>query len=93
MADVKFTVEGKGKNLKKTAKEADDLGKATERAGKGFDGAGKAQDRYHRGAKGAAGATSNSTKALSSVIVQVCFVRNTFIASVISSANVSTLSV
>ena len=65
MADVKFTVEGKGKNLKKTAKEADDLGKATERAGKGFDGAGKAQDRYHRGAKGAAGATSNSTKAFS----------------------------
>jgi hypothetical protein len=62
---VIFTVEGKGKNLKKTSKEVNDLGRGAERAGKGLDGAGKAQDRYHRGAKGAAGATSNSTKAFS----------------------------
>ena len=40
-SNVIFTVEGKGKNLKKTSKEVNDLGRGAERAGKGLDGAGK----------------------------------------------------
>jgi len=61
-SNVIFTVEGKGKNLKKTSKEVNDLGRGAERAGKGLDSASKAQDKYHRGAKGVAGVSSNSTK-------------------------------
>ena len=62
---VKFTVEGKGKNLKKTAKEAAKVGEAANRAGEGLDKADKAGGRYHRTQKGVAGATANSTKAFS----------------------------
>ena len=62
---VKFTVEGKGKNLKKTAKEAKAVGDGAEHAAQGMDRADKAGGKFHRTQKGVAGATSNSTKAFS----------------------------
>ena len=63
MADkVTFTVEGKGKNLKKTAKDAKAVGDGAEHAGQGLDKASKAGDRFHKSQKGVAGVSSNSTK-------------------------------
>ena len=47
-SNVKFTVEGKGKNLKKTSKEANDLAKGTERAGKGMQNPVKTCSRRER---------------------------------------------
>ena len=61
-SNVKFTVEGKGKNLKKTAKDAKSVGDSAEHAQKGLDKAAKAGDKYHKAQKGVAGASSNSTK-------------------------------
>ena len=59
---VKFTVEGKGKNLKKTAKEAKAVGDGAEHAQQGLDKASKSGDKFHKSQKGVAGVSSNSTK-------------------------------
>ena len=46
--DVVFTVEGKGKNLKKTAKDAGDIGKNVDASNAALDRAGGKQDAYNR---------------------------------------------
>ena len=50
--DVVFTVEGKGKNLKKTAGEAGNIGKNVDKSNEALDRAGKKQDAYNRREKG-----------------------------------------
>ena len=61
-SNVKFTVEGKGKNLKKTSKEANDLAKGTERAGKGMQNLGNMSNTTRKNLNGVAGTSSNVTK-------------------------------
>lgn len=61
-SNVKFTVEGKGKNLKKTSKEANDLAKGTERAGRGMQNLGNMSNTTRKNLNGVAGTSSNVTK-------------------------------
>ena len=65
MADVKFTVEGKGKNLKKTAQEAGDIGKNVDKSNAALDRAGGKQDAYNRREKGIYQTNLSSGKAYS----------------------------
>ncbi len=65
MADVKFTVEGKGKNLKKTAQEAGDIGKNVDASNAALDRAGGKQDAYNRREKGIFQTNLSSGKAYS----------------------------
>ena len=63
--DVVFTVEGKGKNLKKTANEAGDIGKNVDKSNAALDKAGKKQDSYNRREKGIFQTNLSSGKAYS----------------------------
>jgi len=65
MADVKFTVEGKGKNLKKTADEAGNIGKSVDKSNAALDKAGGKQDAYNRREKGIYQTNLSSGKAYS----------------------------
>ena len=63
--DVVFTVEGKGKNLKKTANEAGDIGKNVDKSNAALDKAGAKQDAYNRREKGIFQTNLSSGKAYS----------------------------
>ena len=63
--DVVFTVEGKGKNLKGTAKDAGDIGKNVDASNAALDRAGSKQDAYNRREKGIFQTNLSSGKAYS----------------------------
>ena len=63
--DVVFTVEGKGKNLKKTANEAGNIGKNVDKSNEALDRASAKQNRYNKQEKGIFQTNLSSGKAYS----------------------------